>query len=578
VIINMKRSIALATSIVTLLFITYTQAATITVSTDRNPVGLNEAFTVIFESDSSVDSDPDFSPMNKDFQILSRNSNSSMSIVNGKFSRSKTWQLMVLARRAGKLVIPAISFGRDRSQPAYINVSTGRSNSTSSRASQDIFIEVVAEPKNSYVQSEVIYSVRLFLSVATSNATLSDPGISGASAVIERLGEDRNYQTNRSGKRYNVIERKYAIYPQVSGDMTIEPIMFQGQINRNAFSFRDPFGPQPKMVIERSLPITLEVKSVPDQFPGGHWVPAKKVKLSESWSQDPPYFQVGEPLTRTLTLVAEGQTASQLLELPDWVPEAFKQYPDQPTLNDNKTTLGITATRVEKVAIIPNQAGNYVLPEISVPWWNTTTNNLEYARIPERNITVAGIVNEIEPGIEGLPSLEDTNIVPDENDKQNSGLILAGENELGADATRFWQGLSIGLAVAWLSTVLLWWWARSAKKHDGVPDNRLVRLKEVLKAVEKPCQEGDPDKLKGALLAWAQVAWSDAPPTSLGEIGSRLEGPLADKIEQLNNSLYSKQKSPFDGGAFWQVFKNNHVLNSNTHGQQTGELEPLYRL
>ena len=111
---------------------------------------------------------------------------------------------------------------------------------------------------------------------------------------------------------------------------------------------------------DRSAALTLDVKTVPEQFPGGHWLPAKKVTLVEDWSQEPPQFQVGEPLTRTLTLIAQGQTASQLLELPEWVPDAFKQYPDQPSLHDEKSSDGISAIREEKVAIIPNRAGEYV--------------------------------------------------------------------------------------------------------------------------------------------------------------------------------------------------------------------------
>ncbi len=98
------------------------QATTITVKTDRQDVGLNESFVMIFESDGSVDDDPDFSPLQKDFQILSRSSSSNMSIVNGKISSTKTWKLTALARREGKLVIPPVSFGKDRSQPSFVNV------------------------------------------------------------------------------------------------------------------------------------------------------------------------------------------------------------------------------------------------------------------------------------------------------------------------------------------------------------------------------------------------------------------------------------------------------------------------
>lgn len=255
-------------------------AANITVTTDRNPVGLNESFTIIFESDGSVDSDPDFSPLNKDFQVLSRNSSSNMTITNGKISSTKKWLLTVLARRAGEVKIPAINFGKDISKASVIKVTRTGSPLGKSSSDKNIFIEVDASTKTPYVQQEVIYTVRLFLAVSTSNASLSEPGVGGASAVIERLGEDKNYQTSRGGKRFNVVERKYAIYPQISGNVTIEAVMFQGQINRNAFSLFDPFGPQPKTLIERSESVTLDVKGIPDSFPAVTGYLHEKLSLS----------------------------------------------------------------------------------------------------------------------------------------------------------------------------------------------------------------------------------------------------------------------------------------------------------
>jgi BatD DUF11 like domain len=576
--LNIKLTFSLLLAIAASLFCFSVAAASIKVTSDRDPVGLNESFMLTFESDSSVDGEPDFSPLNKDFQVLSRNSSTNMSIVNGKISSSKKWQLTVLARRAGKLLIPAIRFGKDRSQASFVNVTNGRSSTSTSNGNEDIFVEVTVESNKPYVQSEVVYTVRLFLAVSTSNASLSEPGVSGASAVIERLGEDRNFQTNRGGKRYNVVERRYAIYPQVSGSMTIEPVMFQGQINRSAFSLFDPFGPQPLTIIERSVPITLEVQSVSDKFPGGYWIPAKNLSLSESWSQDPPQFQVGEPLTRTLTLVAEGQTASQLLELPEWVPDAFKQYPDQPVLHDDKSDKGITASRQEKVAIIPNRSGDYVLPEISVPWWNTRTNKLEYARIPERKITVAALENENTPGMTGLPALDNANIVMDENNEDIPEAGVSTEGLETGQVAGFWQGLSAGLALAWLVTLLLWWRSRSANKKEAPQDNRALHMKEVLKAVERACKEAEPEKVKQALLLWGQQVWPDSPPTNLGEIGKRSAVELSEKIMQLNNCLYSQRKESWEADSFWQVFKTNHAASGKQEKKQEGELEPLYRL
>ena len=550
-------------------------AANISVSTDRSPVGLNESFVLTFESDSSVDEDPDFSPLNKDFQVLSRNSNSSMSIVNGKINTSKKWQLTVLARRAGKLIIPAISFGKDKSQASFINVSKTRSAGKQQQKSDDVFIEVEVTPANVYVQAQLIYTVRLFLSVPTSNASLSEPGISGANAVIERLGEDTNYQTSRRGKRYNVVERRYAIYPQVSGELTIEPVMFQGQVSRNAFSLFDPFGPQPKMIVERSKSFTLEVKPIPEDFPGGHWIPAQLLTLNESWSPNPPQFKVGEPLTRTLTLSAAGQTASQLPELPAWIPKDFKQYPDQPILNDSPADRGITATRQEKVAIIPNRPGEYVLPEMKIPWWNTSTDKLEIARLPERRITVEGLSA---PTLIEQPSppIVETGPANSADEAADSGLQLDEQSPVTTGS--FWPWLSAALAFAWTLTLFLWWRSRQQSGHVSEEGGGHIKLKEAIKAVQLACHENAPEQAKTALLSWATLKWSQSPAMSLGEIARRVPAELADRLNELNQLLYSRDSSDWNGEDFWKVFYDQQGVE-NTEGQgNSGELEPLYRI
>ena len=62
------------------------------------------------------------------------------------------------------------------------------------------------------------------------------------------------------------------------------------------------------------------------------------------------------------------------------------------------------------------------------------------------------------------------------------------------------------------------------------------------------------------------------------KITAKGSGELAKKIMQLNNFLYSQKKETWDGESFWQVFKNSHALSGQKTKEQTGELEPLYRL
>src|SRR5690606_14450409 len=90
----------------------------------------------------------------------------------------------------------------------------------------------------------------------------------------------------------------------------------------------------------RSPSIRLQVRPVPDSFPAGApWLPARNLKLVQSWQPDPGIDLLsGEPLTRTLSLSAEGLNASQLPALQSLTSEPgqappLRQYADQPQLH-----------------------------------------------------------------------------------------------------------------------------------------------------------------------------------------------------------------------------------------------------
>ncbi|MDD1640560.1 MAG: BatD family protein, partial [Methylococcaceae bacterium] len=199
-----------------------TFAADITVSVDRNPVSLDESFQIIFTTTESPDDDPDFTPLEQDFTILSQNSSSSSSWINGKSSKTIEWTLNVMAKQAGSLVIPSVNFGNDASQSSTILVTEG-TQKKAVNSDEDLFLEVEATPRNPYLQSQVFYTMRLYTKVDISQARLNEPEL--ADAVIERLGEDSSYNKQVNGENYSVTERRYAIFPQKSGQLTIKPLV-----------------------------------------------------------------------------------------------------------------------------------------------------------------------------------------------------------------------------------------------------------------------------------------------------------------------------------------------------------------
>ena len=238
-----KNSLFFIPLLVLLVYPGLSGAADITVHTDRNPAVLQESFQLIFEAVGGVDDDPDFSPLEKDFQVLSTSTSTSMNIVGTKITRTKQWRLTLMPVKAGNLVIPAIYFGKDKSPPASLTVVQAGTGAPG-RDAPDIFIDVEASPGTAYVQAEVMYKVKLYRAVATSNETLSEPDVGQGSAIIELLDADRSYDTFvRAGVTPSLKEATRSI-PRSAASCRSDPSGSRGSCPRPRPSVSIRSGPE----------------------------------------------------------------------------------------------------------------------------------------------------------------------------------------------------------------------------------------------------------------------------------------------------------------------------------------------
>ena len=517
---------------------------------------------------------PIFPHWKRTSQVLSTSTSTSMSIVNTKITRTKQWQLTVLPLNAGNLVIPAISFGKDNSPQTLLAVMQGVTGSAG-QASQDIFLDVEVAPESAYVQAELIYIVKLYRAIATSNETLSEPELGQGNAIIELLDADRSYDDFIQGRRYAVFERSYGIYPQVSGTLSIKPVRFQAQVSTSSAFSLDPFGASTRTVVRQSEPVRLEIKPIPGDYQGGHWLPATDVKITGKWSINPLELLPNEPVTRTVTLTAQGLTASQLPEMQEQLPADFKQYPDIPLLENRRTADGITGVRQQKKAIIPARAGSYILPEISLTWWNTETQTMENAVLPERRVQVAAVEPEAAIEAPDLPALDlDT---ADTGQTVPDAAQTATVEDTPPPRVSLWQWLTCILAVAWVITLIYILKNRRSPRHVTA-QTHTGDINEGLKALKRACQDNDPQRAKTALLRWAGARPTGTPVTSLGDLEQHSSEKLAAEIRNLSRRLYSRATDPWRGEPLWQAFLQERKIAGNETSPARGNLEPLFRL
>ncbi|MDT8282049.1 MAG: BatD family protein [Gammaproteobacteria bacterium] len=562
------------------------QASNIVVTTSRNPVALDDSFHLLYEADSSVDDDPDFTPIYKDFDVLSSSQSTNMRSINGDWSMKKSWDLTVIAKDVGKFTIPAIAFGSDISPAIQITVTNSSSPNSilpdgQASVPAQIFLESMLDKKSGWVQSQFVYTVRLLRTVSITGASLSEPETSNADAIIQKIGDDSQYQTTRNGVRYEVIERRYAIFPQKSGQLKINPVTFEGRVNSSQpRTIFDQFRMSGQLKRLRSKAVTATVKPAPATINLQDWLPARQLQLTEEWSDDIQHIKTGEPITRTITIAAEGLTSEQLPDLRFKEVGGIKQYPDKPVtenrVSTSDTSSGITGLKQIKIALIPSQPGSYTLPEISLQWWNTKTNKAETARIKETIITAIGnaaastVIDTPVKTANTDPASQTSQATPDKADDRP--LTTAPQ----PIERPYWKWLSLLLGIAWLITLLLLF----KKKDSGhMPikqktETSSVALKSAVSTVEKQAKNNDAEHTKEGLIEWAKIFYADNTISNLSLISARCSTALSIELERLNQSLYNPKRPSWDNKALLAAFKSEQSSKRKDH--QTSALKPLY--
>jgi hypothetical protein len=535
-------------------------AAEIQVAVDRNPVSLKDSFQITFTADQEPDGNPDFSPLQENFDILDQQRSSNSSWVNGQSSRTEQWILSVMAKQTGEFLIPPIAFGADSSKPLRIKVSETQ---VAPQSNEDLFLEVTATPEKPYKQSQVIYTVRLYTRLQIAQGVLNDPDIKNT--VVEKLGEDGKYTTQIAGINYSVIERKYAVFPQQPGPFTIPPLTLNAQVmvqgNSRFNSFFNQQSTEARRVMSKA--INLDVQAIPDSFKSPDWLSAESVRLKEVWSDHSRQTTVGEPLTRTRTLTVHGATVDQLPELSNLAAiDGIKTYPDQPVLKEDKQSDGLTAVREEKVAFIPSKSGDYTLPALEISWFNTKTQQVEKASLP--SIAIKALVsNEKIQQTPAIPSGTNQTVI------QTEAPSIAKNGEM-----RYWQALSAFLALGWLLTTAGHYLRKQKIATPSVAPSVHLAESVLEKNLKHACWENNPHAVQLNLLQWGKIHFGA---DSLATIAKLCPEPLRDEIEQLNLHLYSGQQQAWKGENLWQSFSKTKLPTSvEPVGNEV--LEPLFKL
>lgn len=342
-------------------------------------VGTN--FEVVFElknGDGRQFRPPTFNGFKK---LAGPSTQTSVTIVNGKYSQSMGWTFILQAVQPGTFTIgeASVSVGSQlvRTQPVTVEVVPARGGTASNPkinaapgagGGSDLFVAAEIADGSLYIGQQTVVNFTLYTRVGVeSYDILLDPTFDGFFAKDLTRFDTRTRQVTIRGAAYMArILRSVALFPQQSGTLTIGAMRFQFGTTPPGTP-RDPFsaffGRNVVPVSVETQPVSLRVKALPepapDNFTGGvgqyDWtIEANKTELTTD-----------DALTLRMTVRGNGdgkRFAPPKLNLPPDL-EAYEPQTAAEETYDNGEQL--VHQKVLEYAILPKQPGTFALrPEL----------------------------------------------------------------------------------------------------------------------------------------------------------------------------------------------------------------------
>lgn len=533
-------------------FVHNAHSATLTANVDRKQITENDSFRLFLRFDEQVGfGQPDLTELKKEFRVINQQRSNQFRSMNGKTVSFTEWTLVLSPLRTGTIIIPSIEFKGEKSQPIEVSVNE-LPQSVKEQIAKEFFFDIEVDHSSTYVQAQVLYTEKLYYSLNHEDATLSELKVTDAHVVP--LGDVRQYTTSINGQQMGVYERRVAIFAEESGEMIIPGQKFTANVVN---SYDRWSRGRPVSVI--SKPIKIDVKATPTNYPQSPWLPSPQITVSDRWSKTYTEWQVGEPVTRTITINAKGLSGSQLPNIALPVIDGVKYYPDQSEHQDKADTLGVQGSLQQSLAIVPTKSGRITIPEVRIPWWNIETNKLEYAILPAQTVTVAPAAQSSIAESSQQPAIP-VNVAPTSSDNRHS--------------SGYWILATLVLLITNLITAfILWNKPRNIKENEEIFEPK--SSKAAFKALKAACQNNNAQEIRHYLKEWAQIEYQT---TRLEQLGELLQAPsLSLAISELDSFLYKDStNSAFNGQTLWSSLNQALSEQKNRENEKDSSLKPLY--
>jgi hypothetical protein len=373
------------------------------VSLDRDTIGIAEQAYLQVKVTGTIQNIPDpHLPSLPMFQLYQQGRSMSFQSVNGVMSSSVTHRFALVPSKAGTFPIDDISvvynnkrYRGNRVELTVVDRSTAAPEEVELQArdntgqSKDYFLEAVVDNGTPYVNEQITFTLKFYIAVQhIGQPELTEPATTGF--WTEVLGTESPYYQTINGRRYKVIERKYALYPTQTGELTIGRALIRVTVASRQSRSRDPFDAfggffgRGETVSVSSKPLKVNVQPLPNagrpaDFSGTIG------RYSITATADKTEVEVNQPVTVKIEIRGVGNIKAiaepTIPDLPDF--RIYQASVDE-SINRVKDKLG--GTRTFEEVFIPRRPGLLEIPSIEYTCFDPEESR--YRRISTKPITI----------------------------------------------------------------------------------------------------------------------------------------------------------------------------------------------
>jgi hypothetical protein len=272
----------------------------------------------------------------------------------------------------------------------------------------------------------------------------------------------------------------------------------------------------------------------------------------EQWSDTPDHWQKGSPVTRTITIAAQGLRADQIPDLNIAKMPGVNIYTDAAKRRNIKKDNTVTGMLEQKFTYIPTTADFIIIPELKLNWWDLKTNTNALA-------TLNTLAVQIKTGVNNTADSSTATLANKALKANISSIPTASKNQVAPFYLSIWFWLAALLFVMWVITLSLF---RAKRTNDGsiinhkpIESNMDVELKTTDIDFKLACVQGNPFQAQEYILGWAKQKWPDMP-INLAKLRGLVDDSNFNSASvALEIAVYSKNDSSWKGDDLLRAFK-----------------------